>query len=410
MPSDADSAVRLAAALGWYWTLRGAHQEAAVRIGAALDVPGDSPNVPRSICLAMHVLNAGAGGLPAVDPEATLAELQRLRPQAESDEHPVMALLDTVVALLGDDMDAGAAARAHALEHPDPWVHAMVRFMGAAMAENSGDQRGYRDELDAALTGFRQVGDRWGIAMCLTQSAGLSLLDGDRTGAIEAYDEAGELMRELGASDDAGQTAARKAMVLAAEGELEAARATLLRAQEAAQRSGSALSESLITLGLADVDRLRGDLAAARSRIEQALDRLDAPGFMGPGQVRAMLLLGLGNVEIAAGELALARTHLGEAAVVGRASTDMPVAALVCVGFASLAWAEGDATLAASRLGAAEAVRGGPDRSHPDIRTLDAALRAALGDDAHAAARAAGAHLDREAALDLGCPVPAQEE
>ena len=231
--SDADSAVRLAAALGWYWTLRGAHQEAAVRIGAALDVPGDSPNVPRSICLAMHVLNAGAGGLPAVDPEATLAELQRLRPQAESDEHPVMALLDTVVALLGDDMDAGAAARAHALEHPDPWVHAMVRFMGAAMAENSGDQRGYRDELDAALTGFRQVGDRWGIAMCLTQSAGLSLLDGDRTGAIEAYDEAGELMRELGASDDAGQTAARKAMVLAAEGELEAARATLLRAQEA---------------------------------------------------------------------------------------------------------------------------------------------------------------------------------
>ena len=263
--------MRLAAALGWYWTLRGAHLEAAVRIGAALDVPGDSPNVPRSICLAMHVLNAGAGGLPAVDPEATLAELQRLRPQAESDEHPVMALLDTVVALLGDDMDAGAAARAHALDHPDPWVHAMVRFMGAAMAENSGDQRGYRDELDAALAGFRQVGDRWGIAMCLAQSAGLSLLDGDRTGAIDAYDEAGSLMRELGASDDAGQTAARKAMVLAAEGELDAARATLLRAQEAAQRSGSALSESLITLGLADVDRLRGDLPAARSRIEQAL-------------------------------------------------------------------------------------------------------------------------------------------
>jgi hypothetical protein len=70
---------------------------------------------------------------------------------------------------------------------------------------------------------------------------------------------------------------------------------------------------------------------------------------------------------------------------------------VVVVGLADHAVAVGRPADAVRLLAAAAALRGGPDRSRPDEARIDAAARAALGEDAHAAAQ-------RRAAAALGGP------
>ena len=85
---------------------------------------------------------------------------------------------------------------------------------------------GVRESSALALEGFREAGDRWGIAMALSTSASVAVLDGELASAVEHYEEAVELLEELGSADDVAYLLLRSAMALERHGEQERASAS----------------------------------------------------------------------------------------------------------------------------------------------------------------------------------------
>jgi hypothetical protein len=81
-------------------------------------------------------------------------------------------------------------------------------------------------------------------------------------------------------------------------------------------------------------------------------------------------------------------------------SRDAPVMAHVLVGVADYAVRIGDPARAAMLLGAADAVRGAPDRSMPDTERLTVLARAALGDAAYRQAYRSGASVTMATAAE----------
>jgi hypothetical protein len=94
----------------------------------------------------------------------------------------------------------------------------------------------------------------------------------------------------------------------------------------------------------------------------------------GPVQLFAMCLMAQGLAHVARQEFGPARDALAEARKEAVDSSDMPVVAMVAVGFAALALAEGDLPAAADLLGSADAIRGNPDSTDPDVVRVSAAL------------------------------------
>ena len=92
------------------------------------------------------------------------------------------------------------------------------------MAENAGELGDMRDHLDAALAGFRALGDRWGLSIGLTLRAGSALMHGDLDAADAALEEAREQLDELDPAGGAGIIELRLADVAIRRGDLEAAR------------------------------------------------------------------------------------------------------------------------------------------------------------------------------------------
>ncbi|MDT0341350.1 BTAD domain-containing putative transcriptional regulator [Streptomyces litchfieldiae] len=385
---DAETAVRLAAALGLFWTMRGNHAEAANWLRLALAVPGEAPHQARIIALAFAVLNSAAGGEPTPEAVRELRqELDAIEPDAG---HPVLAALEPGLAMFAERAAFGMAAAARRLSHPDPWARAMLRLMRAAILENEGEPAGMRKEIDLAVAGFREAGDRWGLAMALSSRGMLYRQLGELDEAAETLREAMRLMRELRTESDVDQLRVRLAVVRAQRGEEEAARAELGELASRAERHGSGYLAALARLALGDLLRQAGERAAAADSYARALTVMEQRAFVQP-QLAALLRAGAALVGPPGETAELLAGALEEAWDVA----DMPVAAMVGVAVAQLCARRGDPVAAAAALGAAAALRGVPDETHPDV----AALRPLLSDPAGAAAYAAAAALGRAEAV-----------
>jgi hypothetical protein len=83
----------------------------------------------------------------------------------------------------------------------------------------------------------------------------------------------------------------------------------------------------------------------------------------------------------------------------------VPVIAMVTVGIADLAARGGDATRAATLLGAAEKIRGVPFRDFPDGKRVEQMARAALGDPAFAESHQRGHAATVPSIPELAGPV-----
>ncbi|WP_179118327.1 hypothetical protein [Saccharothrix sp. ALI-22-I] len=51
---------------------------------------------------------------------------------------------------------------------PDPWTRAVLWMVRGAVRENDGDMRGARDDITTAVTGLREVGDRFALSQALS--------------------------------------------------------------------------------------------------------------------------------------------------------------------------------------------------------------------------------------------------
>ncbi|AZM47010.1 AfsR/SARP family transcriptional regulator [Streptomyces sp. WAC 06738] len=422
---DAVTAVRLVAALGIYWMILGHHSEAADWLRLALAVPGDPPLEPHAVALGFSLINSATSGGIEPDP-AALEELTALAARVDPmGGHPMLAVLEPGIAVFTDDDARGLAAIDERLGHPDPWTRALLRMIRAAFRENRGYAPGLEEDLEAAAAEFREVGDRWGLAMALHQLGEYRALLGDAERARAGFEEALRLMGEVHAEDDVGQLRTRLAQLEAAQGRTEEARAELHRVLGAAVREGRSHVAALCRDVLGDLARRAGEADEAARWYGEALATLRRGGVAVP-QIEAIVRTGRALLACVRGDPAGARTELATALGVAVGVKDMPVVAMVGVGVATLAAEYGETATglteeehtgaefarAAELLGAADSVRGVGDVALPDAADLAARLRRALGAEFEPA-RARGAALKQGDAIELlrayladtpGCP------
>ena len=403
---DADLALRLAGALGYYWFLRGKHVEqqplaeallalawpgwrqerAGDSARSAADRPALAAEYAWAVVCCVLVLIAQTLDLDRVR-TVLLAAAEAAEAAAEL-PHPMMVMVRPVIAQLDLDYGGALAALGPALESPDPWAAALARVLRAGIACSQGRLDDAAADCVNAERAFRDLGERWGAASALVQRGYAAGLRGDHETEIAALNEAATLAHEISAEDEP-DVLGQLALAHAAVGDLEAARADLDRARKIAERIGH--DDTWLQAISADLARLTGDLAGAQANYQAALRELDQRSK--PFQhVKAAALAGLARVALAAGNLAEAAGLLSGAlrtASESSAATSIATVLEATAAFSLAGRTEGGDTgacglssraeRAATLLGAAHGVRGGADRGHPDVAAVTAAARNALG-------------------------------
>jgi predicted ATPase/DNA-binding SARP family transcriptional activator len=394
---DQALALRLVAALSWFWWLRGLRGEAAPLALALLGGLGDDvPAEEYAFCVvagggSAEQLDRAAAGLAAHD-----GPLRR--------PHVVFLL-----AMAGRLVEV-EPARQHLLFGDDPWSQAFLR-MGNGLRLQLDGQVAAVSELTAALDGFRTTGDRWAIANVLDKLAGI-------TGRHELMDEAITLIEELGRTEDTADLLTRRADVLAQDGDFAAAKTGYERAVEFARAVGAPDLLADARRGLGDLARWSGDPAEAVRLYTKALASC-GDGSITAQRIHARILTRLGwatgaaDRHRAALEMAMRNGNLPAAAdaiegLAGAALGLRPPAQRYGKPPTKPGDAEqsADAELvgamrAAMLLGGAAALRGGAPASDRDAASVAEAAERLLGSDQYVEARRRGAGRTRAEVLDL---------
>ncbi len=400
---DVSTAVRLGAALAWYWHLVGGDVEARTWLGQIIDLPGAAQHPSSALALVGWSFSLiGSAADPAEHRERAERLLAALNAADVAGQHPLVAMLEPGLALIVGDERAAMAAIERQMSHPDPWARAALQLVRGLIAENSGDMAGVRESSFLALEGFREAGDRWGIAMALSTSASVAVLDGELASAVEQYQEAVELLEELGSADDVSYLLLRSGMALDRHGDQVRARQAMQRARELALDRGAFSILLMTDFAIAQQLAQDGDTVAARDFTLEAIERARTVHNVAP-QALASMYCALADLEQSLDSVDEAFEHLALAWELGLASHDMPVVALIGVKLAELILASGQPLLALRLLGASDSVRGARDLSEPRTPKLVSAAREAAGLDAEAAERevAAGRATPRADAIAL---------
>ena len=381
---DAAAAVRLAAALGWYWWLRSMKIEGAELVAAAVGVPG-AAEIPDT----EHVAVAYAmGALLTTDTPMNETGAGWFRRAAElaarvpDSVNPIMPLVGPLGRLFGmSDPGQGPPPPEifdDAVANPHPWVSAIARILRGHAALNLGRRHAQAEaDFHAAAEILAGLGERWGQAVAL---GGLAMLEGWRgepAAAVGHYRRAREFAAALGNTEDEVQFRLFMVRPLWLLGEREAAWAELRRAQPDAERLGLPEAVAFAAYTAGDLARMDGKPEAARAGLVRAIQLSSAPDVA--QQIRAVASTGLGYLVGAEGDLDAAREWHTQALAAARAANDAPVIAETLSGLADLALREGRPERAAELLGASVAIRGTQDRSVPDDQRVADAARDALG-------------------------------
>ncbi|KQY60209.1 hypothetical protein ASD11_12125 [Aeromicrobium sp. Root495] len=380
----------------WYWAMRGQEDEFGAWIGEVMALPPSDDPVSEML---LHGL-------------AIVGEMSRTGRSTSADEHvaAILAAYDTgrahghwadivihVLAWFGRSGDRMLP------EPTDLWTRSVIAIMGVVLSDNAGTGPADRERLLAAVEGFREVGDRSGLASALTSLGTEHALDGHLDEAVATWREAQGLLEQLGAGEDLSFVRSRIVgvrLVTAGRDDLQALREELLR-EEA--RVSHERGRWILRATLAEIEVLAGrPEEAVRMLEEQAAE--DGGAALGSSQARAALLGFLARARVAAGRLDDAQEAIREGFEQGERVEDMPILAGVARAVAHLTRARGDAALAARQLGASDQLRGRQDLSVRDGLDLAAGLREELGLDRFERELEAGRSLPRDEALALVRP------
>jgi predicted ATPase/DNA-binding SARP family transcriptional activator len=403
---DASAAVRLAAALGWYWSLHGLKVEGAELIAAAVGVPGAAGIVePEHLAVAYAM-----GGVLAADtplhPNAVewMARAAALAPRIPDPVNPIMPLVGPLSLLYGGADQAPGTAYPEvfddAVSDSHPWVGAIARILRAHTSLNLGRPPALAEaDFQAAADILAGLGERWGQAVAVGGLAQLASKRGDSAAAIRYYRRAGELAAVFGNNEDEVHFRLFLVRELWLLGEREKAWAELHAALPDAERIGLPELTAFAAYTKGDLARLDGQPGVAREAFLQAFELIKPMGIT--QQLGAVAAIGLGYLAAAEGDLEEARDWHARAMENARASADAPVIAEALGGLADLALREGDPERAAALIGAGVAIRGTPDRSVVDEKRVADAARSVLGEAGYGAAYQRGQRvtLDTLAAL-----------
>ena len=133
----------------------------------------------------------------------------------------------------------------------------------ANLWENEGEPEKMREDAQASLEIFTELGDRWGMASAGTAIAQLLILDGDLEAAIVEYERAAVYLSDFGALSDATMMHLRLADLYVRVGNSAAAREQVALTREGDFQIGSRPQRMMTDATLATIALIEGDRATA---------------------------------------------------------------------------------------------------------------------------------------------------
>ncbi|WP_245974247.1 BTAD domain-containing putative transcriptional regulator [Thermomonospora umbrina] len=394
---DPALALRMVAALSWYWWLRGRVEGAplAAELLSALgpEPPDASADLGEEWVLCVANAASGDGDHPRMAPYLDHAEAIM-----RSTDRPMRWPAGIVFWAILAGPKRIDLERHRAQVGTDPWSRALSRMGDGFQHQFGGEMAEAEPYFVAAYEGFKAIGDRWGMANSLDPLAELAEWRGDRERSFALVGEALELVEQLGAHEERADLLARRAAGLVRDGRYAAAEADYRLAAEIARRAGAGEKADGMHHGLGEIARLRGDLPEARRRYENALSATSGTWFV-TSWTRSQSLVGLGWIHAAEGDAERARALHLEGVRLAIEYDNYMYAANGADGLAGVAVLEGDGERAALLLGVAGVLRGMRSYSNADIVRVTERARELVGDEAFEAALARGRSMDREAAL-----------
>ncbi|MEU2287239.1 BTAD domain-containing putative transcriptional regulator [Streptomyces sp. NPDC013178] len=374
-------AVRMVAALGWYWSLRGQQFEAADWADRALALPGDdAPADARALVMIMSAL------APTTSPGAmaeTMARIREWLDHAERDrppdspERPELTAFRGTLSLLDQDPEGAMEALERLTRAPHAWVRSCGHLNCGHLYAARRDVPNAALHFRTALQESRSIGERWGQIQALSALADIV---GSTEGPAEAaglLEDALRLATELGALEDQVLLRARLGSELARGGDLAGARALLEAGLRLARQAGITRCLPHLRCAFAEVARWQGDLTSAAAVLDRSLAALRTAPRPDVGQL-ALLLCGLGHVEVARQRRAIAEDRYEEALTHALLLGDARVAGRASLLAADIAADRGDAQRAMRMLGACDGLTGTSVVGHPDAVRIRTACEASL--------------------------------
>jgi len=385
---EAQPAMRLAAAAGWYWWLGGHRAEGIELLTAAANTPGEVTDEIRAMVYALVVLFVSSGRGDEHHAEEWIHKAYLFSQRSQSG-NPLLGLVVPLERML-QTPDAFLPAWELLLDNEDPWVRALARLQLGKMRIMLGqDGRDADAYLEMALAEFRSLGERYGISVALTELADRVATRGEFADACEHYGQAIAVVTEVGAIEDVIRMRSRQALLYWLLGDKDSSAAAMAKAQRDAERVTwpDALAE--LALAKAELARWRGDAGEARHQLTIATTFLGEDAEQ--PSIRADIHDMLGYL---ADDLGQARAHRVAAWQAASEAGHALLLAKVLVGVADLAVRLGRCDQAARLLAASVGVRGLPDRSRPDAARIERDARRHLGEARFAEVTREGTQAD----------------
>ena len=372
---DVSGALRLGAALGRFWTMRGDLREGRERLAdvqALAAAAGEASGAAAPPGARAKVLYT-AGFLAWRQGDAAAAR-------------PLLEAAVAVATAAGDGVATGYAL-----------------FYLGLVPQFQGDYPAARGLFEDSRRAFEAAGDPEGLALALFGLGNLSRQVGEDGPAQALLERSLALFREQGDRRSLALPLGYLGRVALRTGDPVGARVRLEEALAIVEDIGETWLVASVLDSLAEVARCEDDQARAERLLGRSLALWRELGSTGTQTQGA--LHQLGHVALARGDAARADGLFRESLTLARAQGNKRHVATALAGLACVAAATGQPETAARLFGAAGALRRavGAALSPADRiahRRAEARARAAAGAAAFAAARAAGAQAPIEAVLD----------
>jgi predicted ATPase/DNA-binding SARP family transcriptional activator len=397
-------ALRICASLLWYWFLLGYSSDAGfwatevMRVAPDEPPPGMAPEYA-ACWLAAQLVTVGELVQEGQE-DAMGAIMERFgdlhrAAVAERRPHPMLTAARAATLVFSGRIDETQQVITEALDDPDPWVRAGAHLFRAVIGQNVGHFADLGADFEAAVDGYRAIGERWGLSLALVSLGEYLVAVGDYGRAAAALAEAWGIASKFFTEKERPGFLIRLAGIRARAGDLDTAEANLAeaRAMMAGRSHTDHEQDFHLRMVEGDVLRRRGRYPEARVVYEDLLvAAADRPrGFP---QLKASTQAALARLDLADGKVAEAAGQLHEALVALAPSHDIPVLVNL-LDVLVLIEAAGGRPAEVVRLGAAgRALRGGVGSTDPAVRDALGAARAALPAAEADAADADGAAMD----------------